>query len=108
MFIDTDTAGVCWCDAVQFYIANIYELEGKHKAAKEAYDQLLNKPDLTGAVRTACLCHLGWMVHSNEGVAGAQGREQVAIPSLEEAIKTDTATGQSWYLLGRLVRVKVE
>lgn len=87
--------------AVRFHIAHLYEAQNKHKAAKEAYEQLLNEKQLTPQLKSDIYRQLGWMYHCVESLSDKRTRETFAINCLQRSIETDTKSGQSLYLLGR-------
>ena len=45
--------------AVKFHIGHVLELQGRYKSAKEAYEQLLESPDLANVVKANALRQLG-------------------------------------------------
>lgn len=44
---------------VYFHIAHLFEVQGKHKTAKEAYEQLLEQKDLSLNIRAEASKNLG-------------------------------------------------
>lgn len=87
--------------SVRFHIAHLYEAQNKHKAAKEAYEHLLNEKQLTPQLKSDIYRQLGWMYHCVESLSDKRTRETFAINCLQRSIETDTKSGQSLYLLGR-------
>lgn len=86
---------------VRFHIAHLYEVQAKHKPAKEAYEQLLAEKQLTPQLRAEIYRQLGWMYHSLESLGEKRQRESFAIHCLQRSIEASAKSGQSLYLLGR-------
>lgn len=86
---------------VRFHIAHLYEIQNKHKAAKEAYEHLLEQKDLPQKVRAETLRQLGWMHHTVEGLVEKPQRQGYALHCLQKSIDADPTSGQSLYFLGR-------
>lgn len=86
---------------VRFHIAHLYEVQNKHKAAKEAYNQLLEEKQLTPQLKADIYRQLGWMHHCIEVLGDKRQREGYAINCLQKSIQPDPKSGQSLYLLGR-------
>lgn len=86
---------------IKFHIAHLYEVQGKFKAAKEAYEQLLEQKDLSKCVRAETLKQLGWMHHTVEALGDKPQRQTYALHCLQKSIDADPTNGQSLYFLGR-------
>ncbi|XP_037903545.1 histone demethylase UTY isoform X2 [Hermetia illucens] len=86
---------------IRFHIAHLYEVQNKHKVAKEAYEQLLTEKQLTPSLKADIYRQLGWMYHCVESLGEKRQREQFAIHCLQKSIEADPKSGQSLYLLGR-------
>uniref|UniRef100_A0A671YVR3 [histone H3]-trimethyl-L-lysine(27) demethylase n=1 Tax=Sparus aurata TaxID=8175 RepID=A0A671YVR3_SPAAU len=77
------------------YIFHIY------RAAKEAYESLLQTEDLPAQVKATTLQQLGWMHHTVEQLGDRASRDSYAIQCLQKSLEADPNSGQSWYFLGR-------
>uniref|UniRef100_UPI003DA05328 lysine (K)-specific demethylase 6A, like isoform 2 n=1 Tax=Danio rerio TaxID=7955 RepID=UPI003DA05328 len=86
---------------IQFHIAHLYEIQKRHRAAKEAYESLLQTEDLQTPVRAAALQQLGWMHHTVEQLGDKANKDSYAIQCLQKSLEADPNSGQSWYFLGR-------
>ncbi|XP_063100570.1 lysine-specific demethylase 6A-like isoform X11 [Cavia porcellus] len=86
---------------IQFHIAHVFEIQRKHHAAKEAYEQLLQTENLPAQVKAAVLQQLGWMHHTEDLVEDKAIKESCAIQYLQKSLEMDPNSGQSWYFLGR-------
>ncbi|XP_038125155.1 lysine-specific demethylase 6A-like isoform X2 [Cyprinodon tularosa] len=86
---------------IQFHIAHLYEIQKKFRAAKEAYESLLQSQDLPAQVKAATLQQLGWMHHTVEQLREKDAKGCYAIQCLQKSLEADPNSGQSWYLLGR-------
>ncbi|XP_037928325.1 lysine-specific demethylase 6A [Teleopsis dalmanni] len=86
---------------IRFHIAHLYEVQNKHKAAKEAYEQLLHDKELTLDLKADIYRQLGWMYHCVELLGDKKQRETYAIHCLQKSIEANPNSGQSLYLLGR-------
>lgn len=86
---------------IRFHIGHVYEIQGKYKAAKDVYDQLLEVKDIATHLKADILRQLGWMYHTVESLGDKQAREACAIHCLQKAIEADPSSGQSLYFLGR-------
>ncbi|XP_014102634.2 histone demethylase UTY isoform X1 [Bactrocera oleae] len=86
---------------IKFHIAHLYEVHNKHKAAKEAYDHLLNSKELTLELKADIYRQLGWMYHCVESLGDKKQRDNYAIICLQKSIEANPKSGQSLYLLGR-------
>ncbi|CAB3368703.1 Hypothetical predicted protein [Cloeon dipterum] len=86
---------------IRFHIAHLYEVQGKHKVAKEHYENLLKDKDLPNHLKADVCRQLGWMYHSVDSFGEKHPRETVAIHCLNKSIEADPKSGQSLYLLGR-------
>ncbi|KAK2856856.1 hypothetical protein Q5P01_005591 [Channa striata] len=86
---------------IQFHIAHLYEIQKRYRAAKEAYESLLQTEDLPAQVKATTLQQLGWMHHTVEQLGDRAGRDSYAIQCLQKSLEADPNSGQSWYFLGR-------
>nr|XP_043875984.1 lysine-specific demethylase 6A isoform X3 [Solea senegalensis] len=86
---------------IQFHIAHLYEIQKKHRAAKEAYERVLQTDDLPAQVKAATLQQLGWMHHTVEQLGDKGTKDSYAIQCLQKSLEADPNSGQSWYFLGR-------
>ncbi|KAM3585049.1 uncharacterized protein V6R79_006197 [Siganus canaliculatus] len=75
--------------------------ESKFRAAKEAYESLLQTEDLPAQVKATTLQQLGWMHHTVEQLGDRASRDSYAIQCLQKSLEADPNSGQSWYFLGR-------
>uniref|UniRef100_A0A665V217 [histone H3]-trimethyl-L-lysine(27) demethylase n=1 Tax=Echeneis naucrates TaxID=173247 RepID=A0A665V217_ECHNA len=78
-----------------------YNTRGKHKAAKEAYESLLQTENLPAQVKATTLQQLGWMHHTVEQLGDKGSKDSYAIQCLQKSLEADPNSGQSWYFLGR-------
>ncbi|GFR18111.1 lysine-specific demethylase 6A [Trichonephila clavata] len=86
---------------VSFHIGHLYEVQGKYKAAKEAYEELLDEKDISPVLRGETCKQLGWMHHSVEALGEKSQRQALALHFLQKSIEADPSNGQSLYFLGR-------
>lgn len=86
---------------VQFHVAHTYEIEGKHKLAKDLYQKLLQDPGITTSLRGEIQKQLGWMHQTIESLGEKSQRESYAIECLKQSIEADGSNGQNLYFLGR-------
>uniref|UniRef100_A0A3P9M010 [histone H3]-trimethyl-L-lysine(27) demethylase n=1 Tax=Oryzias latipes TaxID=8090 RepID=A0A3P9M010_ORYLA len=86
---------------IQFHIAHLYEIQKKYRAAKEAYESLLQTENLPAQVKATTLQQLGWMHHTVEQLGDKGTKDSYAIQCLQKSLEADPNSGQSWYLLGR-------
>ncbi|KAK5875038.1 hypothetical protein CesoFtcFv8_027569 [Champsocephalus esox] len=86
---------------IQFHIAHLYEIQKRYRAAKEAYESLLQAEDLPAQVKATTLQQLGWMHHTVEQLGDRASRDSYAIQCLQKSLEADPNSGQSWYFLGR-------
>ncbi|MEQ2304267.1 Lysine-specific demethylase 6A [Ameca splendens] len=86
---------------IQFHIAHLYEIQKKYRAAKEAYESLLQTENLPAQVKAITLQQLGWMHHTVEQLRDKDAKGCYAIQCLQKSVEADPNSGQSWYLLGR-------
>ncbi|XP_029314794.1 lysine-specific demethylase 6A isoform X3 [Cottoperca gobio] len=86
---------------IQFHIANLYEIQKKYRAAKEAYETLLQTENLPAQVKATTLQQLGWMHHTVEQLGDKGTKDSYAIQCLQKSLEADPNSGQSWYFLGR-------
>lgn len=87
--------------AVRFHVAHLHEAQGRYKAAKEAYHQLLEEKAITPQLKADVFRQLGWMYHCIELLGEKRQREMQALNYLQKSIQADPKSGQSLYLLGR-------
>uniref|UniRef100_A0AAJ7UES0 [histone H3]-trimethyl-L-lysine(27) demethylase n=1 Tax=Petromyzon marinus TaxID=7757 RepID=A0AAJ7UES0_PETMA len=86
---------------IRFHIAHLHEIQHKYRAAKEAYEHLLQTDNLPATVKASALRQLGWMHHTAEQLGEKSQRESCAIQCLQKSLEVDPNSGQSWYYLGR-------
>ncbi|KAK6292507.1 hypothetical protein J4Q44_G00370910 [Coregonus suidteri] len=86
---------------IQFHIAHLYEIQKKFRAAKEAYESLLQTENLPAQVKATTLQQLGWMHHTVEQLGDKGTKDSYAIQCLQKSLEADPNSGQSWYFLGR-------
>ncbi|XP_052414148.1 lysine-specific demethylase 6A-like isoform X4 [Carassius gibelio] len=86
---------------IQFHIAHLYEIQKRYRAAKEAYESLLQTEDLPAQVKAVTLQQLGWMHHTVEQLGDKANKDSYAIQCLQKSLEADPSSGQSWYFLGR-------
>ncbi|KAJ3591699.1 hypothetical protein NHX12_006831 [Muraenolepis orangiensis] len=86
---------------IQFHIAHLYEIQKKYRAAKEAYESLLQTENLSAQVKATTLQQLGWMHHTVEQLGDKSTKDSYAIQCLQKSLEADPNSGQSWYFLGR-------
>ncbi|XP_030636977.1 lysine-specific demethylase 6A [Chanos chanos] len=86
---------------IQFHIAHLYEIQKRYRAAKEAYESLLQTEDLPAQVKATTLQQLGWMHHTVEQLGDKASKDSYAIQCLQKSLEADPNSGQSWYFLGR-------
>ncbi|KRF81704.1 uncharacterized protein Dvir_GJ21917, isoform B [Drosophila virilis] len=86
---------------VKFQIAHLYEVQNKHKAAKESYEFILNDRNVSLDLKADIYRQLGWMYHCVECLGEKKERESNALRFLQKSIEADPKCGQSLYLLGR-------
>ncbi|KAH8410657.1 hypothetical protein KR009_011097, partial [Drosophila setifemur] len=86
---------------VKFQIAHLYEVQNKHKAAKDGYEFLLNEKKISFELKADVYRQLGWMYHCVECLGEKKEREASALNFLQKSIEADPKSGQSLYLLGR-------
>ncbi|XP_041662635.1 lysine-specific demethylase 6A [Cheilinus undulatus] len=86
---------------IQFHIAHLYESQKKYRAAKEAYESLLQTENLPAQVKAITLQQLGWMHHTVEQLGDKGTKDSYAIQCLQKSLEADPNSGQSWYFLGR-------
>lgn len=86
---------------IYFHIAHLFEIQGKHKTAKEAYEQLLEKSDLPLNIKAETFKNLGWMHHTVDSLGDKPKRKSLSLNYLEKSIEADPTNGQSLYFLGR-------
>uniref|UniRef100_A0AAR2KDP0 [histone H3]-trimethyl-L-lysine(27) demethylase n=1 Tax=Pygocentrus nattereri TaxID=42514 RepID=A0AAR2KDP0_PYGNA len=73
----------------------------KYRAAKEAYESLLQTENLPTQVKATTLQQLGWMHHTVEQLGDKANKDSYAIQCLQKSLEADPNSGQSWYFLGR-------
>lgn len=82
-------------------MAHLLEAQQKHRAARDAYHQILDDPTMTTDLRADIYRQLGWMFHSVESLGDRRQRELQALNYLHKSIQSDPKSGQSLYLMGR-------
>jgi len=92
---------IVFCCLVQFHVAHLYEVQGKHKLASKSYESLLNQPNITLPLRADILKQLGWMHHVVDSLGDKHQRQNYALNCLRNSIEADGNSGQSLYFLGR-------
>uniref|UniRef100_A0A8C2D1I9 [histone H3]-trimethyl-L-lysine(27) demethylase n=1 Tax=Cyprinus carpio TaxID=7962 RepID=A0A8C2D1I9_CYPCA len=75
----------------------------RYRAAKEAYESLLQTEDLPAQVKAATFQQLGWMHHTVEQLGDKANKDSYAIQCLQKSLEADPNSGQSWYFLGRVL-----
>ncbi|GAB0087282.1 lysine-specific demethylase 6A [Sergentomyia squamirostris] len=100
-YLDSSSPNLSSKLEIRFHIAHLYEVQSKHKAAKVAYEQLLNEKQLTPQLKADIYRQIGWMYHSIESLGDKRTRETFAIHYLQKSIESSPTSGQSLYLLGR-------
>uniref|UniRef100_A0A8C2ZWW2 [histone H3]-trimethyl-L-lysine(27) demethylase n=1 Tax=Cyclopterus lumpus TaxID=8103 RepID=A0A8C2ZWW2_CYCLU len=78
-----------------------YNYQRKYRAAKEAYENLLQTENLPAQVKATTLQQLGWMHHTVEQLGDKGTKDSYAIQCLQKSLEADPNSGQSWYFLGR-------
>uniref|UniRef100_A0A3B4ULV6 [histone H3]-trimethyl-L-lysine(27) demethylase n=1 Tax=Seriola dumerili TaxID=41447 RepID=A0A3B4ULV6_SERDU len=88
---------------LMFKVNTDYEssLKKKYRAAKEAYESLLQTENLPAQVKATTLQQLGWMHHTVEQLGDKGTKDSYAIQCLQKSLEADPNSGQSWYFLGR-------
>uniref|UniRef100_A0A4W5K5U2 [histone H3]-trimethyl-L-lysine(27) demethylase n=1 Tax=Hucho hucho TaxID=62062 RepID=A0A4W5K5U2_9TELE len=87
---------------LMFKVNTDYESSLKrYRAAKEAYESLLQTEDLPAQVKATTLQQLGWMHHTVEQLGDRANKDSYAIQCLQKSLEADPNSGQSWYFLGR-------
>ena len=86
---------------VEFHIAHLHEIQGKHKLAKEAYELLLEDKTISSRLRADIYKQLGWMHHIVDSLGEKPHREAYSLHCLKGSIDADPDSSQSLYFLGR-------
>lgn len=87
---------------VKFHISHVYEIQGKHKLAKESYERLLAEPNISGSLKADVHRQLGWMHHTIESLGDSKHeRQSYSLDSLQRSIESNASSGQNLYFLGR-------
>ena len=88
---------------IQFHVAHLHEIHGKHKVAVEIYKHILSAGDaLAPSLKADVHRQMGWTYYSVDGDLGdKQTRIQTAIGHLQKSIDIEPKSGHSLYLLGR-------
>uniref|UniRef100_A0A4W5PVN6 [histone H3]-trimethyl-L-lysine(27) demethylase n=1 Tax=Hucho hucho TaxID=62062 RepID=A0A4W5PVN6_9TELE len=87
---------------LMFKVNTDYESSLKrYRAAKEAYESLLQTENLPAQVKATTLQQLGWMHHTVEQLGDRANKDSYAIQCLQKSLEADPNSGQSWYFLGR-------
>uniref|UniRef100_A0A3B3BRC7 [histone H3]-trimethyl-L-lysine(27) demethylase n=1 Tax=Oryzias melastigma TaxID=30732 RepID=A0A3B3BRC7_ORYME len=89
----------CWVQLL--FDLWLLSLQKKYRAAKEAYESLLQTENLPAQVKATTLQQLGWMHHTVEQLGDKGTKDSYAIQCLQKSLEADPNSGQSWYLLGR-------
>ncbi|XP_059163060.1 histone demethylase UTY-like isoform X2 [Physella acuta] len=92
---------ICSSDEIRLHIAHLYEVQGKYKQAKDAYEQFIQTDNLAPTLKAAALRQLGWLYYTVSQLADKSTRESLAIQHLKASVDIDASNGQAWYLLGR-------
>ncbi|KAH9487734.1 Lysine-specific demethylase 6A [Bulinus truncatus] len=92
---------ICSQAEIKLHIAHLLEVQGKHKQAKEAYEQFIHTDSLLPNLKAAALRQLGWLYYTVSQLADKNTRENSAIQHLKASVDIDSSNGQAWYLLGR-------
>uniref|UniRef100_A0AAQ5YXD6 [histone H3]-trimethyl-L-lysine(27) demethylase n=1 Tax=Amphiprion ocellaris TaxID=80972 RepID=A0AAQ5YXD6_AMPOC len=82
-------------------VSFLFSLQKKYRAAKEAYESLLQTENLPAQVKATTLQQLGWMHHTVEQLGDKGTKDSYAIQCLQKSLEADPNSGQSWYFLGR-------
>uniref|UniRef100_A0AAX7U8A6 [histone H3]-trimethyl-L-lysine(27) demethylase n=1 Tax=Astatotilapia calliptera TaxID=8154 RepID=A0AAX7U8A6_ASTCA len=107
--VNTDYESSLKVNSIQFQFSFIYiapnhnnsRLMKKYRAAKEAYESLLQTENLPAQVKATTLQQLGWMHHTVEQLGDKGTKDSYAIQCLQKSLEADPNSGQSWYFLGR-------
>uniref|UniRef100_A0A4W4H710 [histone H3]-trimethyl-L-lysine(27) demethylase n=1 Tax=Electrophorus electricus TaxID=8005 RepID=A0A4W4H710_ELEEL len=85
----------------KYHNSELSSCSKRYRAAKEAYESLLQTENLPTQVKAASLQQLGWMHHTLEQVGDRANKDSYAIQCLQKSLEADPSSGQSWYFLGR-------
>uniref|UniRef100_A0A8K9XIT9 [histone H3]-trimethyl-L-lysine(27) demethylase n=1 Tax=Oncorhynchus mykiss TaxID=8022 RepID=A0A8K9XIT9_ONCMY len=101
--IDSNPCTLSKAESKNHYIpiSLFYTHTQKFRAAKEAYENLLQTENLPAQVKAATLQQLGWMHHTVELLGDPGSKDSYAIQCLQKSLEADPNSGQSWYFLGR-------
>uniref|UniRef100_A0AAX7UQV6 [histone H3]-trimethyl-L-lysine(27) demethylase n=1 Tax=Astatotilapia calliptera TaxID=8154 RepID=A0AAX7UQV6_ASTCA len=111
--VNTDYESSLKVNSIQFQFSFIYIAPNhnnsrlmvlyikKYRAAKEAYESLLQTENLPAQVKATTLQQLGWMHHTVEQLGDKGTKDSYAIQCLQKSLEADPNSGQSWYFLGR-------
>uniref|UniRef100_A0AAY4CPD5 [histone H3]-trimethyl-L-lysine(27) demethylase n=1 Tax=Denticeps clupeoides TaxID=299321 RepID=A0AAY4CPD5_9TELE len=91
----------CTLSKAETCFIRLFPVQKKHRAAKEAYENLLQTENLPAQVKAITLQQLGWMHHTVEQLGDKANKDSYAIQCLQKSLEADPNSGQSWYFLGR-------
>uniref|UniRef100_A0A8C9WCH6 [histone H3]-trimethyl-L-lysine(27) demethylase n=1 Tax=Scleropages formosus TaxID=113540 RepID=A0A8C9WCH6_SCLFO len=91
----------CTLSKAESNMFSLLPLQKKYRAAKEAYERLLQTENLPSQVKAATLQQLGWMYHTVDQLGDKASKDSYAIQCLQKSLEADPNSGQSWYFLGR-------
>lgn len=80
---------------ISYHIAHLYEVQGKHKLAKEGYERLLEQKDLPLKIKAEASKQLGWMYHRIEALSDKPQRQALSLNFLQKSAEADSANGES-------------
>ena len=87
---------------IQFNIALLHEVVGKHREAMNLYTAMLENERLSSQRTSNIYCQIGWMLHTVETFGEKDARTEQAIQFLILATSHETnKSGRAHYLLGR-------
>uniref|UniRef100_A0A8L0DP17 [histone H3]-trimethyl-L-lysine(27) demethylase n=1 Tax=Oncorhynchus mykiss TaxID=8022 RepID=A0A8L0DP17_ONCMY len=103
--IDSNPCTLSKAESKNHYIpiSLFYTHTQKFRAAKEAYENLLQTENLPAQVKAATLQQLGWMHHTVELLGDPGSKDSYAIQCLQKSLEADPNSGQSWYFLGSVL-----
>lgn len=86
---------------IRFHVAHCYEIQNKHRVAKELYEKLLGVDEVPNHLKADISRQLGWMYHTVEALGDKPARDPVSVHYLQKSIEAEPKSGRSLYLLGR-------
>ena len=87
---------------IQFNIAHLHEVCGKHREAMTLYTDMLEDERLSSQLRADIYCRIGWMLNTVEKFGEKEARKEKAIQFLIRATNHETnKSGWAHYLLGQ-------